>query len=766
MKRALAHPLTLSVLAALFLYGVFAYGIRPPVPRSLLIVFMIVCVVGILLAGTFRDETASRLAAPLRALLGDPRLKALRLLVLLALVVLAFGLTAAGMRPDRSAPVELRSVHPAPPDRVRVHGKSYDLKSLRNPLREQAPKGSERYASLVGQGRELYHRNCIYCHGDLLDGKGHFAGGLNPRPANFQDVGTIAQLQESYLFWRIATGGPGLPQEGAPWASSMPAWHEMLREEEVWKVIMFLYDYTGHEPRSWELDPRRPGEPVEAPPAAPAARSAQAGPLALEAARALYLRQCAHCHGEKGDGQGISAGFMHPRPRDFTFGTFKFRTTPAPVQTPSRADLRRSIGRGLPGTAMPGWEQALSAEEIDGLIQLIRTFGGWEQERWPTQTVAGGDRVPASRESIARGAESFAKICAECHGAQGRGDSTSGKKLKDDWGERIFARNLTRPETWRWVRDAGDLFALVSVGIPGTPMPEHASKLSVAERWDIVNFAMTLRERAPPFDAGRTVVQGIRIEGALPGDPAAPAWEQAPPVVFSLIPNVIREPRLYHSLNTAVSARVLYNDKAIAIRLDVDDPTYSVPGDPKEQALALDEVVPASDAVAVQFPAATQAAGGPLFRHGDPGHPVNLWYWGAPRAAPAASAQVRVMDAQGLDRPPLPRAGPAGLTATGSWHDGQWRIVMTRALRTDDSRDVQFEIGRYTPVAFANWDGWAGQRRGRHTLTGWYWLVLMPAERPVLIYGSAALGGLAAGLVFIGLARSQRCRFGRPDRAE
>ena len=71
-------------------------------------------------------------------------------------------------------------------------------------------------------------------------------------PLNFQDIGTIAQLQESFLFWRIATGGPGLPKEGAPWISSMPVWENFLSEAEIWKVILFLYDYTGHRPRAWE----------------------------------------------------------------------------------------------------------------------------------------------------------------------------------------------------------------------------------------------------------------------------------------------------------------------------------------------------------------------------------------------------------------------------------------------------------------------------------------------------------------------------------
>jgi len=59
-------------------------------------------------------------------------------------------------------------------------------------------------------------------------------------------------LQEGYLFWRIATGGPGLPQESGPGNSSMPVWDQFLSEQEIWEVILFLYDYTQQRPRARE----------------------------------------------------------------------------------------------------------------------------------------------------------------------------------------------------------------------------------------------------------------------------------------------------------------------------------------------------------------------------------------------------------------------------------------------------------------------------------------------------------------------------------
>ena len=36
------------------------------------------------------------------------------------------------------------------------------------------------------------------------------------------------------------------------WNSVMPAWEDRLTEEQIWQVILFLYDFTGYQPRRWE----------------------------------------------------------------------------------------------------------------------------------------------------------------------------------------------------------------------------------------------------------------------------------------------------------------------------------------------------------------------------------------------------------------------------------------------------------------------------------------------------------------------------------
>jgi DMSO reductase family type II enzyme heme b subunit len=773
MRRVITHPLTVVVLIIAGLYVLFAHVMDPPLPRSLVIQFMIYCAIGVLLAATFDDATCKRLFEPLRALLGAPGLRPWRMLALTVTVVGASGLAHAWVKPDFKAPVELRTVHPAPPARLEVFGRSYDLVKLENPLRKGAPKGSDAYKALVEEGREIYYRNCFFCHGDHLDGQGHFGPGFVPRPTNFQDLGTIAQLQESYLFWRIATGGGALPREGAPWASAMPAWHDLLKEEEIWKVIVFLYDYTGYEPQSWELGEPGGAAPAEAVPAAPAGPAEEPEDLGEQPVGAggpddgdierVYLKFCAQCHGEEGSGDGPAAEFLYPKPRDFFFAVFKYKTTDADSEFPFDDDLHGITRDGLPGTSMPGWGTVLTKAQIDGLIGLIKRFGEWdqiEQEELALNPVELGARIQSSPESLAAGAKLFKKVCAQCHGEQGRGDVTADKVLKDDWGDRIWPRNLTRPETWRWTRDTEDVFQRLSTGIRGTPMPEHATTMSVEDRWNIANHVMTLRDNAVPLTSGETVVRGVRVDEELPKDPDDPAWERARPITFALVPNVVREPRLFYSLNETVTVRVLFNDEAVAMRLDVDDRSYSVPGHELEKRYRHKDIPPTPDAVAAQFPAQIPVTSEkPRFSHGDPSHAVNIWYWRTESLEPAAPGRVAALDATGPGEPPVPRQGPSDLTGGGAWRHGQWQVVFSRPLVTEDPRDLQFEAGRFIPVAFANWDGWAGQSGGRHSLTGWYWLLLEPAERPLFVYGSSGASGILAGLLFLAAARRQRRRY-------
>jgi mono/diheme cytochrome c family protein len=149
-------------------------------------------------------------------------------------------------------PLFARTVHPASPGEITVHDKKVDLNASENPYLPLQASNPEEFRKHVENGRRVYYRNCVFCHGDNLTGNGMFVHGLDPIPTNFADAGTIAMLRDTFLFWRISKGGPGMPEEGGPWASAMPAWEKFLKEDEIWDVILFLYDFTGQKPRAKE----------------------------------------------------------------------------------------------------------------------------------------------------------------------------------------------------------------------------------------------------------------------------------------------------------------------------------------------------------------------------------------------------------------------------------------------------------------------------------------------------------------------------------
>jgi mono/diheme cytochrome c family protein len=237
-----------AVLILVIAFGIFRFGIRPPAPRSVLALYM-----GIVLVATFvyissNSDAWQDFLRPIRDTLVRPERRLLRLAFLIAIPLLLgyYAYTQAAAKPQ--APAELRAVHPAPPSSIQFRGKEITIQGFDNPLRKD-PANLRKH---IAAGGEIYIKNCIFCHGDNLDGHGHFAKGFNPPPADFDDPGTIAMLQEAYLFWRIAKGGPGLPKESTPWNSVMPAWEDRLTEEQIWQVIMYLYDATGRQPRRWE----------------------------------------------------------------------------------------------------------------------------------------------------------------------------------------------------------------------------------------------------------------------------------------------------------------------------------------------------------------------------------------------------------------------------------------------------------------------------------------------------------------------------------
>lgn len=234
------------------LWVIFRFGVEPPLPSSIVGMFMGISTIALLAylsAGS--DRLASAKKSFVTFLVSKKYTIPLLVVVLLVPLLVAWKVYRDNSQTPQP-PITSRTIHPPPPATISYDGRTLDLATLSNPYRELESSDPAAFARHVENGRRVYHQNCVYCHGDNMEGDGIFAHGFDPIPANFQDATTIAMLQESYLFWRVAKGAPGLPSESTPWASAMPAWEKFLTEEEIWDVIIFLYDYTDQRPRARE----------------------------------------------------------------------------------------------------------------------------------------------------------------------------------------------------------------------------------------------------------------------------------------------------------------------------------------------------------------------------------------------------------------------------------------------------------------------------------------------------------------------------------
>ena len=248
--------------------------------------------------------------------------------------------------------------------------------------------------------------------------------------------------------------------------------------------------------------------------------------------KSVYERRCIGCHGVKGDGNGPSAVFLDPRPRDFTRGIFKFRSTPGKDSLPTDADLFITITHGLWGTAMPTWQE-ISERERAAVIQYIKTFSDRWQKEAMGQSISITPESPVTAASIENGKTIFhgKAICFMCHGAEGRGDGMLAAGLQDVWGHPVRPANFTLPAGVhggvKLGHDGEHIFKTIVTGVGGTPMPPFQGQLKPEEVWDVVHYVQSLR--------GEALIAELAARGLKKGDE-----EEARIRIWALLSNAAR----------------------------------------------------------------------------------------------------------------------------------------------------------------------------------------------------------------------------------
>ncbi len=143
--------------------------------------------------------------------------------------------------------------------------------------------------------------------------------------------------------------------------------------------------------------------------------------------------------------------------------------------------------------------------------------------------------------------------------------------------------------------------------------------------------------------------------------------------------------------------------------------------------------------VSLQFPnKIPESLKKPYFAMGDSSGSVNLWSWKAHwregfgtvmEASETDPGVVSELNAKGFKNITVQPPESQNVTGKGIYQNGRWKIVLKRALNTEDVKgDIQFEVGKLIPVAFAIWDGSNNDVGGQKSVSSWYYVSL---EKPV-----------------------------------
>jgi hypothetical protein len=232
------------------IYVLLRFGFTAPIPASVVSLYMGIVSLAVLAYMSSSQDRRDEVSRPLIRLMTEKRYTRLLAATVVAIPALAATNVYVQMNVPLQPPLFSRTIHPASPTEITVHDKKINLDAGENPFLQVETSNPAEFRKHVENGRQVYYRNCVFCHGDNLSGNGMFAHGLDPVPTNLPE--NIAQLRDTFLFWRISKGGPGLPEEGGPWDTAMPVWEKFLKEDEIWDVILFLYDFSGQKPRGRE----------------------------------------------------------------------------------------------------------------------------------------------------------------------------------------------------------------------------------------------------------------------------------------------------------------------------------------------------------------------------------------------------------------------------------------------------------------------------------------------------------------------------------
>jgi mono/diheme cytochrome c family protein len=211
----------------------------------------------------------------------------------------------------------------------------------------------------AAEGRKLYNRFCVGCHGPEGNGEGENAQWLDPRPRDFttalfrwRSTPTGTLPTDDDLYNTITRGVVG---------TLMPTWRPLTPQDRV-DLLAFIKSFS---PR-WKT--QGSGTPIQVPPETPETIDS-----VIHGRQLFDQMQCWKCHGTEGRGDGPSAVTLTDdkglpiKPYDFHDGT-RFRCGE------TNTDLYKVFMTGLDGTPMPSFADILKPNDAWDLVHFLRTL--------------------------------------------------------------------------------------------------------------------------------------------------------------------------------------------------------------------------------------------------------------------------------------------------------------------------------------------------------------------------------------------------------
>lgn len=490
---------------------------------------------------------------------------------------------------------------------------------------------------------------------------------------------------------------------------------------------------------------------------------------------AIYRERCEVCHGSTGRGDGQAAFLLYPRPRDFTAGVFRFKST-LEGDPPTPGDVIRNVTNGIDRTAMPAFDGLLSAGEIEAVARYVLALDTEYSPQDAVEPITVPARPLFDPTVIAEGEHIYEMLrCGKCHGDTGHGDGPSSWDLKDSNGYPLPPADFTTG-VFKAGRRPEDLYRTIRVGVAGTPMPSYEATLEgdfqvphvrpqTNKTWALVAFLESLVTDGQPagIKSGGVIPVAAIADESMLERPFANAWSRVTPVTLSVTPLWQRR-----QSTKAIDVRVVRDQRRIAFCIAWPDATVDL----------REGVHSATDGVALMFGLDSRVP--PIEMGGADGRghtvPVNIWHWKASRQLDANEGYrhdvalrepgipsdlymfkegdpvrggveqtdptfvtawragnihadptlighpILEYDAAGFGTLTALPASQQAVSGAGRWSNGEWRVVFVRSLERGGAGEVDLAHLERTPFALAVWQGSALDRDGTKLVSAWHFL--------------------------------------------